>query len=218
MKRVHILVEGQTEETVVRELLAPHLQRFAIFPTPKLCVTGRVKSGVQFKGGLVSYGKARNDLIRLLGDSSAVAVTTMLDYYALPADFPGHAQRPAASCFRRVEFLEDKFAEDIGHRNFIPYLMLHEYEALLFAQPAQIAAAFPDQNVGKHLAAVRSAYQSPEEINERPDSHPSAHINRLIRGYEKPFHGALIALDITLATIRQECSHFDSWVRRLEAL
>lgn len=218
MKRVHILVEGQTEETVVRELLAPHLQTLDIFPTPKLCVTGRVKSGTQFKGGLVSYGKVRNELRHLLGDSSAVAVTTMLDYYALPTDFPGHGKRPATSCFRRVEFLEDQFAAEIGHHKFIPFLMLHEFEALLFAQPHSIAAAFPDQNVGGKLEAVRSAYVSPEEINERPDSHPSAHIKRLIRGYEKPFHGALISLEIGLAAIRQQCSHFDRWLRRLESL
>jgi hypothetical protein len=49
MKRVLILVEGQTEETFVRDVLAPHFLARNVALTPKLLVTRRVKSGGHFK-------------------------------------------------------------------------------------------------------------------------------------------------------------------------
>ena len=54
MKRVLILVEGQTEETFVRDLLEPHLSRRGVFPVPILAKTKRTTSGQTFKGGIPS--------------------------------------------------------------------------------------------------------------------------------------------------------------------
>jgi Domain of unknown function (DUF4276) len=39
------------------------------------------------------------------------------------------------SGWEKVLLLEQKLAERIDHRNFIPYVQLHEYEALLLAKP-----------------------------------------------------------------------------------
>jgi hypothetical protein len=44
--------------------------------------------------------------MRLLNDTGAVAVTTMLDYYGLPRDFPGRSAIPAGDCYARVAHLE----------------------------------------------------------------------------------------------------------------
>jgi len=57
MKFVNILVEGQTEETFVRDVLTPYLNRKGIHPVPKLAVTKKTKKGPSFKGGIVSYAK-----------------------------------------------------------------------------------------------------------------------------------------------------------------
>jgi len=66
MKFVKIYVEGQTEETFVRDVLTPHLSGIAVYPTPVLAKTKREKSGRAFKGGLTSYAKVRRDILRLL--------------------------------------------------------------------------------------------------------------------------------------------------------
>lgn len=84
MKRVLVLVEGQTEETFVKRVLGEHLSRFGVYAAPTIAATKRVKSGKKFKGGVVSYARARRDLLRLLGDSGAAAVTTMIDYSSAP--------------------------------------------------------------------------------------------------------------------------------------
>jgi hypothetical protein len=130
MKKVLIYVEGQTEETFVRDVLAPYLwQTCQIILTPTLAHTKRTKSGQTFKGGIVSYEQVKGDIQKLLGDSSAALVTTMIDYYDLPNNFPGKASLPKGTPYDRVRHLEKAFANDIGHPRFLPFLVLHEFEA-----------------------------------------------------------------------------------------
>jgi predicted ATPase len=94
MKRCLILVEGRTEEVFVKSCLAAHLKSHSLAPTPKIITTKQVKNGPNFKGGIHGYAQVKDDLRRLLGDSGAAGITTVIDYYALPADFPGMNNRP----------------------------------------------------------------------------------------------------------------------------
>ena len=86
MKKVHVLVEGQTEEKFVNTVLADYLCKLKIYLIPIIVATKRVKSGGKFRGGVTSYKKVKDEILRLLQDSSSVAVTTMIDFYALPED------------------------------------------------------------------------------------------------------------------------------------
>ena len=216
MTRALILVEGQTEETFVTELLAPHLAQRDIHIRATILTTKRVKQGPNFKGGVTSYAKVRNDLHRLLGDTNAVLITTMLDYYGLPDDFPGVGNRPAGSGFQRVAHVEQAFRDDIGNRRFLPYLALHEFEAMLFSAPGEISEAFPDIDVSNQLRRIRDQYGSPEEIDEQEP--PSRQLLHLIRSYKKTIYGPIVTAEIGLATIRGQCAHFNAWLKRLEAL
>lgn len=218
MRKLFVLVEGQTEEAFVRELLAPYLYEFQLAPIPVLLKTKRTKSGQTFKGGLTSYAKARADIFALLGDSSAVAVTTMVDFYGLPRDFPGYETCPAGTPYERVRYAQQHWSENIGDPRFLPFLVLHEFEALLFTDTDAIAKALPDYDVAGPLAIVRQQATSPEEIDERPQTHPSAHILRCAPGYQKPVDGPLVAMEIGLSSIRSQCPHFDAWVTLLEQL
>lgn len=218
MKRLLIYVEGQTEETFVRDVLAPHLWKLEIHPEPTLARTKRTKSGQTFKGGMTSYERAKRDILRLLNDSDAVAVTTMLDYYHLPGDFPGKASLPAGSCFDRVRRLEESLRRDFADPRFVPFLTLHEFEALLFSDAGQIESAFPDSPIKGRLLAEGQMFATPEEINEGVATHPAARILKYAPGYRKPLHGPLIAKRIGLAIIRSTCQHFNEWLTNLENL
>ena len=57
MPRALILVEGQTEERFVKEVLQPHLWTVGVHVAPKILTTKRMKRGGQFKGGVTSFGK-----------------------------------------------------------------------------------------------------------------------------------------------------------------
>ena len=102
MSKVLILVEGQTEETFVRECIGPYFYGKGVYFVAKVLTTSTTRSGPDCKGGVTSYGKIKRDLPRLLRDSSAACVTTMIDFYGLPKDFPGKKDSPGGSCYNRV--------------------------------------------------------------------------------------------------------------------
>ena len=216
MKQILISVEGQTEETFVREVLCPHLNQLNLNPVPIVLTTKRVKAGVNFKGGLLSYEQASKEIGRLLLDKNAIAVTTMYDYYGLPQDFPGFATRPPGSGYAQVKYLEAAFQKDINRQRFRPYFQLHEYETILFIDPQITASLFPGTNILDQLIAIRTAFPSPEEINDDPDTAPSKRILKLIPSYEKPIYGSLAAIQLGLDAIRQACLHFREWLNWLE--
>ena len=62
MSRILISVEGQTEETFVREIVSPHLSEYDVYPTPVILTTKIVKSGPNFKGwsNIVPSGQKGN--------------------------------------------------------------------------------------------------------------------------------------------------------------
>src|SRR4051794_40884440 len=93
-KRVLILVEGQTEERFVKDVLGPALFVRELFFHATILVTKRVKDGPNFKGGVTNFARFKNDAQRLLNSAGGALVTTMLDYYRLPLDFPGMDSRP----------------------------------------------------------------------------------------------------------------------------
>lgn len=218
MKRLLVLVEGQTEEFFVNLVLAPHLVERGIWPEPTRVATKLIEGRRAHRGGGGSYEHIKRDLRRLLA-SSPTAVTTLLDYYGLPDDFPGLANAPAhVSCFERAERLERAFEVSIADDRFIPGLVLHEFEGLLFSGPGAIAEVLLAPTRAGELEAIAGAHASPEEINDGPNTHPSKRIRDLFSTYQKARHGPQIALRIGLATIRARCRHFDRWLARVEAI
>ena len=222
MNRGCILVEGQTEEAFVNQVLAPHLGRYGVFATACRVETGR-KGGRIFRGGMSSYEKARRDLQRWLRMPSFSWVSTMFDLYALPHDFPGYEDaRRKANPLERVELLEQSFENDIGEAHFYPYIQLFEFEALLFSDVTKILNYYVDepQSCIMQLQAMRAAALSPEHINDGPETAPSKRIIRFLPSYEKDkaIAGPFIAEAIGLDKLRTECIHFDKWVTSLEQL
>lgn len=219
MKKVLVYVEGQTEETFIRDVLSPYLQkRCTASLIPTLARTKRTKSGQTFKGGIVSYRQIQKDICNLLRDSSALLVTTLIDYYGLPDDFPGKSSLPPGSPRQRVQYLEEAFKNDIGHPRFLPFLVLHEFEALVLVEPGHFATVLPyyKDNVPALLEDIGTT--PPEEINEGEETHPAARIQRYFPGYQKRLHGPRIVQEIGLDKIRKRCPHFDRWLRKLESL
>ena len=89
--RLNFVVEGQTEETFVKNTLYPQLAMRSICASA-LCVSTSNKGGYTYRGGLTSYSQAKGDLeIWMKNDQDQnTRFTTMFDLYALPSDFPGY--------------------------------------------------------------------------------------------------------------------------------
>lgn len=221
MKRALILVEGQTEERFVKDTLAPHFKPHELYLTPTLLTTKVVKNGPNFKGGVTSFDKFEGDLRRLLGGAGAGAgsalVTTMLDYYRLPDDFPGMVTRPAPpDPFARIEHVEAALANYFGDGRFLPFLALHEFEAWVFSCPNTLPEVMTEPVKQPQFAGICNSVTTPEQINERPGYNPAARIESLFPTYRKPLHGPTATQRIGLQLIRDRCPHFNAWLIRLE--
>ena len=216
MKRALILVEGQTEETFIRDVLVPHFTLRGLHLVPICVSTKRIKAGGKFRGGVISYRQVESDLRPLLADTDVSMVTTMLDYYRLPKDFPGMDSLPGSvRPQERVCYLERALEEEMHDRRFRAYFSLHEFEALLLAEPTTILSAF---SKAKNRAFLNGVSAPPEEINDGATTHPAARIEKVDKTYRKALHGPLIANRIGLPKIRKECPHFAEWIGELESI
>ncbi len=205
MIRVYVMVEGQTEETFVRELLYSHFIERDIFLIPILFRTSK-----EARGGIVSYGKVRNQVVRKCREDQGAVVTTLIDLNGLPTNFPGFGAQQHGSPYDRAQQLEKTFSDDIGQPNFVPHFTVHEFEGLLFSDVAAFGAYFDDPGLVASLAEIDRAFENPEHINDGTETAPSKRIIHALGGakYQKPVHGPLIAMDIGLECIRERCPHF----------
>jgi hypothetical protein len=153
-----------------------------------------------------------------------VFFTTFFDVYALPVDFPGKAAnvRNPANPTPYVVALENAFRTDINYVRFIPYLQLHEYETILFADPNAFAIAFENCTAAIHqlMEIAESVHHHIELINDGKTTAPSKRIIDLLPEYRgrKSTAGPDIAEYIGVPAIRAKCPHFDTWLKQLEEL
>ncbi len=222
--RLHITAEGQTEEKFVRRVLQPYLAARNIFVDARSVLTSKdKKAGYTYRGGLLSYDKARRDILEWIKQdhNPECRFSTMFDLYALPEDFPGAQEaKTIADPYERVAWLEQKLAEDMDHPGFIPYIQLYEFEALLFSEPAKFALEYLEHEKAVHeLENILDSFgNNPELIDDGPDTAPSRRILANIPEYSKTSSGVIIAEMIGLDRMRAMCRHFDQWLCTLEAL
>lgn len=221
--RLHFIVEGQTEETFVKQILSPHLAELSIWAKAR-CVMTSNKRGAKRRGGVGKYYQVKNDIHMWMKEDQNpdARFTTMIDLYGLPSDFPGYdeAQRKDDP-YERIRILENSFKDDITDHRFIPYFQLYEFEALLLSDPQKFDAQFFDRGTKiKELVELVSDYDSPELINDGKKTAPSKRIINKIPEYAKmkASAGPIIAEKIGLLSLRSKCMNFNQWLERLEAL
>lgn len=220
MKHVNILVEGQTEEMFVKELLYPYLLERGITITPIIISTKRVKEGGKFKGGLTNsnFEHFIDDLKRLINSTPQGIVTTFIDYYRLPSKFPGYEKRQQKSSqLEKVLFLEEQLFEYLDKpSNFIPYVQLHEFEAFHFSDKSGFLNTLNSAEANiENLIQIIEQYNNPEDINEGPETSPSKRILRNYNSYEKVLEGNLIIMEIGIKNILAKCPHFNTFIQKL---
>lgn len=221
VSRLNFVVEGQTEETFVRDVLAEHLAIRGVYAVARCVETSRTRLKV-FKGGMSTYARAKGDIERWLKEDRNAYLTTMFDLYGLPEDFPSMAKISAVNDpHKKARLIEEGIAADIGDPRLIPYIQVHEFEALLFCAPAITDAALgvpPAVSRLKQLQQIKGSFPSPEHIDDGVTTAPSKRIVQLYTAYRKQVFGPLVTKRTGLNTLRHECPHFHEWVTRLEAL
>ncbi len=223
---LNVLCEGQTEDRFADKVLKEYLKSFDVVVRTTILVTNRKKN---IRGGILSYQQAKNDLELLIKQYSKKTYevhfyTTMFDLYALPDDFPGYADaKKISDCYGKVKKLEDKFAEDIPFRNFIPYIQLHEFEALVFCGLEHLLIDYPDME--KQVTTLQKVIEeydnNTEKINNNPQTAPSKRIIKefeKFHNYDKPKSGVSVTSKIGIEGLKNKCLHFKEWMKKLESL
>lgn len=223
MKRICIVCEGQTEETFVREVLAP-----SFYELDLNLIGETIQTSTGHKGGSLSYERVHKHLRNRLNQASAYAVTTLFDFYRLDNEFPGFSEAKAKhNLQQQLEVLNQALHQDVVGKvgcmpnRFIPYIQPHEFEALLFSDVTTLTNSesnWRGSEAALHLA--RNAVESPEHINERPDTKPAAHLERELKNpsFHKRRHGPILAKRIGLTKIENECKFFANWLNQIRAL
>ena len=219
MTRLLLLVEGQSEEIFVKRTLTPHLALHGVYvQSPIVLWTKRLSGGGGYRGGVSNWNQILRSLCPLLHDSSAW-VSTLLDFYGLPEDFPGLQEALSANdAYDNVAILQERFAAILNHQRFIPFFALHEFEAWLFSAPEIVEEHFNTAHLADKLRVIVQEAGTPEQVNHGKDTHPKARLDSLVGKYKETADGPILLDKIGIAAIRAECPHFDDWLKRLEAL
>lgn len=224
-KIIHVLCEGQTEQGFVEEVLRPYLQKNGVTGVKSILLTTNKKKNA--RGGMLSYGQAICDLNLLIhtksdGMNERHVFTTMFDLYALPEDFPGYNKRNEShDPYSMVHILESEFAKEVNDERFIPYIQLHEFEALLFCGISYIMKLYPESKKRcDQLIRDLQKTGNPELINDGRSTAPSKRIIKAVEGsgkahYNKPKTAKYVTGQIGIDQLRSKCKHFNDWINRL---
>jgi hypothetical protein len=223
MIRVHVICEGPTEETFIRDVIAPLLATQNVFITARLVSTSK-----GYKGGALSYERVRRFVINSLKEDDRAVITTFFDLYALHNRFPGFDDcQKITDVYQKVKYLEQAFKDDIAQDNtsfaqrFLPYIQPYEFEGLLFTDIEKLISIESSwESTAAELNSVRTAFATPEHINDGFETKPSARLQKQLSNpsYHKIVHGILAIESIGIDPLLRECQHFQQWYYQLNNL
>ena len=228
--RLHVTAEGETEERFVKSVLAPYLGEKNVWTDSRCVLTHKDKrASVECRGGFrrqSPYTTVKKDIFAWMKEdmNPDARFTTMFDLSALPGDFPEYAASSReADPYRRVAALEQALAADINgglnDTRFIPYIQLHEFEALILADPQKLDWEFleHDKPIRRLVEMVAREGDNPELIDDGDMTAPSKRIIAEIAEYagNKATSGPLVVSKIGLPTLLRRCQHFEGWINDL---
>ena len=213
------VVEGKTEKTFIAEVLAPSLWDREIFMRATL-----LKKPGQ-NGGDVKFDRVKRDIGNHLKQRGDTYVTLLVDFYGINSKWPelgaARAQRTPcdkANCFTEdlQQRIRDSFPDCNPEQRFIPYVAMHEFEAMLFSEPGILADAI--QVNESDIRGILAECGEPEDINDSSTTAPSKRLRRLSATFKKTTTGIDIAKRIGVRAIREACPLFDQWLTTIESL
>ena len=124
--------------------------------------------------------------------------------------------------YAQVSKLEDEFGKDVNCYKFIPYIQLHEFEALVLCDIDGLKDSYPNasEKLGRLKEEITSKYgDNMELVNNSAETAPSKLIIKALKDeyhYDKPKSGTEITDKVGIDTLRSNCQHFNDWLTRIE--
>ena len=221
-RQLMFYVEGRTEREFARKVLFPHLADKGIVCLGPMLAINNVRKGRMARGGVRSYAPVKKSIENLLKQrgSRDFRLTTMLDLYGLPSDFPGKLEiATTATGAAKADAIAAAWAADIADPRFVPFVLSHEFEALVLSDPDSLLAVYPEaQKAVTALKKTIAGFNNPEDIDDSPHTAPSKRIFQCLPYYNKAAAGPSAIAEIGLDKVRRRCSHFNGWLIKLENL
>ena len=178
---------------------------------------GTIQGRSPGRGGLSKWAKLEREIRKLLSGSHFQVLTTIIDYYGIPADTPGMSDRPpGGTAIERVSHVELAMAQHCADPRFIPHLTLHESEAWVFAAADQLAELAGNGALATRLNKDTALAGGPEQINDGPTTAPSKRIYQYWPSFSKTSDGPRAVADLGLIRLRERCPHLHKWLLKIE--
>lgn len=221
MKRLILIVEGQTEMEFVNRLLAPYLVHQGLNTSIQPIM-------ITMKGGGHGFNNIEhlsNTIKPLLNASDEPVISTMIDNYGINSEskLPGYAEYSKEQNMGiRLKMMESNLNDYIQkikpYRYFIPYIQRHEMETLLFANPEK-GFEFEAEEIKNDVINVCKEFDSIEDINDTPEGAPSKRLKEIYNKHQKKYvkivDGIEIAELTTIEKMLDKCPRFKEWVEKL---
>jgi len=214
MKRLIIICEGETEQEMSDKILRPYFQiKDFVIECPL------IKKSM---GGIVSWPALKAQIQGHLKEHAYV--TTFIDYYGIKDrhQFPCWMEsKDMTNKYDRIRLIEDGMKIDVNRNHmFLPYIQLHEFEALLFNNMESFSNVLPEEELMDKttLENVLDTYSNPEMIDDGIETSPSHRLKLIIPAYDKVLYGYYLAEEIGIERMRDKCPHFNDWLTRIEGI
>lgn len=209
MKRLVFIVEGDTEVIFINKTVIPYLYHLG-FRNPMNAQTIITNRKQHKKGGVVNYHHLKNDIQRVFGQGNVI-VTTLIDYFRIPNNFPGYTEDS-----NKIDSIEVGIYEDFYDQNLIPYVQRHEMEALMFSDINGFEIVIDEEKKMQEIRKIIQDFPNPEDINSNPENAPSKRMERIF-GYDKVADSELIFEMVKIDTMMEKCPRFKIWIEKILA-
>ena len=215
---VYVIVEGQTEQKFIKDILAPYMGVKGIF----MKASRAPKPGQ--KGGDIKFQRVKKDIANFLAQRNVDIVSTFVDYYGIK-EWPGQDSilpnsEPEQIAATMNTAAKTEICQEYDHltptQRFIPFIAVHEFETLLFSDTKALADVLGVAQTT--IDADISRFSTPEHINNSPLTAPSKRLERWYPQYGKTTTGIAIAKTIPVDTMRAKCPLFNQWLSAIEAV
>ena len=221
MKRLILIVEGETELEFVNLLLIPYLSKQGINASIQAIMITMSGGGHGFNN-IEHFG---NTIRPVLYNSDESIITTMIDHYGINSEnkLPGYTEckleQDIAVRLTKMESKLNDYVQSIKpYRHFIPYIQRHEMETLFFADPEN-GFGLENEKIKNEVLTLCTRFDSIEDINDTPEGAPSKRLADIYSNhqekYEKTVDGIEIAELTTIEKMLEKCPRFRMWVERL---
>jgi len=221
MKHLYIIVEGETELEFVNRILIPYLIANGL----RTQIQGLM---ITMKGGGHGFNNIehfKRTLKPLLYYENEPVITTMIDHYGINSEkkLPNYSNCIGEiNVENRIFCMEQSLLSAVNsikeYRYFIPNIIRHEMETLLFANPVK-GFELENDEIQRDVLAVCAEIPNIEDINCTPQGAPSNRLKQIYENHNQKYNKVAIGVDIAeltgIETILQKCPRFKTWIDKL---